>query len=86
MSIRQDLWDADQNAKEEVNEMISRLFVSLGLFALGYYVGREVGRTEAVREQMRQVREAGGSVNLREGVVIDMEPMVANEERQATKH
>lgn len=53
--------------------MIYRMIVSVGLFALGYYLGREVGRTEAIREQLRLARGAGGSVDLREGVVVDME-------------
>jgi hypothetical protein len=72
--------------RPEANQMIYRLFINLGLFALGYYLGREVGRTESVRERMRQVREAGGPVNLREGVVIDMEPAVTDKEHQRVKH
>lgn len=66
--------------------MIYRVIVNLGLFALGYYLGREVGRTEGIRDRMRQVRESGGPINLRDAVVIDMEPMVANEQRQPVKH
>jgi hypothetical protein len=66
--------------------MITRLIINLGLFALGYYLGREVGRMESVRERMRQVREDGGPMNLREGVVIDMEPVVNDEAQQAVKH
>lgn len=37
--------------------MLTRVFIGLGLFMLGYYVGREVGRTEPVREHLRRVRE-----------------------------
>jgi hypothetical protein len=66
--------------------MIYRLFINLGLFALGYYLGREVGRTESVREHMRQVRESGGPVNLREGVVIDMEPVATDKTEHRVKH
>ena len=66
--------------------MIYRFIINLGLFALGYYLGREVGRTESVRERMRQVREAGGPINLREGVVIDMEPIAANKAGHEVKH
>jgi hypothetical protein len=66
--------------------MIYRLIINLGLFALGYYLGREVGRTESVRERMRQVREAGGPVNLREGVVIDMEPPASDKAGHEIKH
>ena len=44
-----------------------RLLLGAGLFALGYYVGREIGRIESVREEMRRLREAvdraGISVN-----------------------
>jgi hypothetical protein len=37
--------------------MIVRLLTSAGLLALGYYIGREVGRTEYVREELRRARE-----------------------------
>ena len=67
--------------------MIYRLIINLGLFALGYYLGREVGRTESVRERMRQVREAGdGPVDLRKAVVIDMEPLDIDRAGQEIKH
>ncbi len=67
--------------------MIYRLIANLGLFALGYYLGREMGRTEAIRERMRQVRESGGPVNLRDPVVIDMEQQpVTDEQAQPTQH
>ena len=33
--------------------MIVRMFVGAGLFVLGYLVGREVGRTESIRDQLR---------------------------------
>jgi hypothetical protein len=33
--------------------MIVRLFAGAGLFVLGYLVGREVGRSESVRDQLR---------------------------------
>ena len=36
---------------------ILRLLLGLGLFALGYYVGREIGRLESLREEMRKARE-----------------------------
>jgi hypothetical protein len=66
--------------------MIYRLILNMGLFALGYYLGREVGRTESVRERMRQVRESGGPVNLRSGVVIDMEPIASDKAGQKVRH
>jgi hypothetical protein len=38
--------------------MIVRLFMGVGLLALGYFVGREVGRTESVREELQRKRSA----------------------------
>jgi hypothetical protein len=40
--------------------MIARLFLGAGLFALGYYLGREVGRAEPVCEELRRAREDAG--------------------------
>ena len=37
---------------------IIRLLMGAGLFGLGYYVGREVGRLESLRDEMRRLREA----------------------------
>ena len=39
--------------------MLLRLVVSAGLIALGYYMGREVGRLEPLREELRRNRESG---------------------------
>ena len=39
--------------------MIVRLFVGAGLFALGYFVGKEMGRAEYIRDQLRWAREDG---------------------------
>ncbi len=36
---------------------VIRLLVGAGLFALGYYVGREIGRLESIRDEMRRLRE-----------------------------
>jgi hypothetical protein len=33
-----------------------RLLVGAGLFALGYYLGREVGRHEPILEELEQAR------------------------------
>ncbi|MCU0833638.1 MAG: hypothetical protein MUC77_04255 [Chromatiaceae bacterium] len=41
--------------------MIVRLVLGVGLFALGYYLGREVGRAEPVREALRSAREGEGT-------------------------
>ena len=37
--------------------MVFRVFVSLGLLALGYYVGREIGRGEPIRREIEDLRE-----------------------------
>jgi hypothetical protein len=37
--------------------MVFRVFVSLGLLALGYYVGREIGRGEPIRREMDDLRD-----------------------------
>lgn len=37
--------------------MLFRVFVSLGLVALGYYVGREIGRGEPIRKEMEDLRQ-----------------------------
>ena len=34
-----------------------RVLVASGLLLLGYYVGREIGRTEPVREELRRERD-----------------------------
>ncbi|MGB5541255.1 MAG: hypothetical protein WBO37_14300 [Gammaproteobacteria bacterium] len=46
--------------------MLIRLLVGSGLFAFGYYLGREVTRTERIREDLqnaktRRVRNTGDS-------------------------
>lgn len=37
---------------------VVRLLLGVGLFALGYYMGREIGRLESLREEMRRLRNA----------------------------
>lgn len=37
---------------------VVRLLLGAGLFALGYYVGREIGRLESLREEMYELRDA----------------------------
>ena len=32
--------------------MIVRIFIGAGLFALGYFVGKEMGRAESIRDQL----------------------------------
>jgi hypothetical protein len=42
--------------------MIARLFIGVGLFALGYLVGREMGRAESVRDQLSGASEGDASM------------------------
>ena len=37
--------------------MLFRVFVSMGLLALGYYVGREIGRGEPIRRDLEALRD-----------------------------
>ncbi len=36
---------------------VLRMLIGVGLFAMGYYIGREIGRLESLREEMRRLRE-----------------------------
>ncbi len=36
--------------------MITRILLGMGLFLLVYYIGREMRRTEPLREEMREYR------------------------------
>lgn len=40
--------------------MIWRLALSSGLILLGYYIGREVGRTEPIRRELAEWRKRRG--------------------------
>ncbi|MEA3274228.1 MAG: hypothetical protein U9Q81_02815 [Pseudomonadota bacterium] len=52
--------------------MVVRLFlgagVGAGLFALGYLLGREIGRSESIRDELRWVGDGEGRL------VADAEP------------
>jgi hypothetical protein len=37
--------------------MLTRIVAGLGLFALGYYLGKEVGRTQSVRDELEEARQ-----------------------------
>lgn len=39
--------------------MLFRVVVSFGLLALGYYVGREIGRGEPIRKDLKTLRDEG---------------------------
>lgn len=45
--------------------MIFRLLLGVGLLAAGYYIGREVGRTEPLRGELDRARKR------RSGKVVD---------------
>lgn len=53
--------------------MIFRILAGAAMVALGYYVGREVGRTETIREELERARA-------RQGRVIDQESEPAPEQ------
>ena len=46
--------------------MLLRLILGAGLLAFGYYMGREVGRTEPLREELKRARENGETKALHE--------------------
>ncbi len=60
--------------------MILRLLVTTGVFAFGYYLGREVGRQTPVRRELDaarsrgEYREVDASAPENETVVEPMEP------------
>jgi hypothetical protein len=66
--------------------MLYKMLINIGFLALGYYLGREVGRTEAVREQLFRARKAGDTLNMREAVTIDMEDLATQGDHQTVKH
>ncbi|MEJ2552993.1 MAG: hypothetical protein P8164_07660 [Gammaproteobacteria bacterium] len=37
--------------------MLFRVVISVGLLALGYYVGREIGRGESIRKDLKVLRD-----------------------------
>jgi len=37
--------------------MIFRILFSASLFALGYYIGKEIGRTEPIRNSLEKARQ-----------------------------
>lgn len=39
--------------------MIGRIVIGVALLVLGYYVGREVGRSEDARKELEQARNEG---------------------------
>jgi hypothetical protein len=47
--------------------MLIKILVGFGLLFLGYYVGREIGRSEHIREEL----EASGK---RKGITIEQNP------------
>jgi hypothetical protein len=40
--------------------MSVRIFIGAGLFALGYLLGKEIGRTESIRGRLRLASEGKG--------------------------
>ena len=48
--------------------MLVRIATGVGLFALGFFLGREIGRTEPIREELRHARGAR-----RSAAIIDID-------------
>lgn len=46
--------------------MLLRLILGTGMLAFGYYLGREVARTEPLREELKRARENGETKALHE--------------------
>jgi len=40
--------------------ILIRIFTGAGLFAFGYLVGKEIGRAESIRDQLRSAAEDDG--------------------------
>jgi len=43
--------------------MITRILLGMGLIVLAYYIGREMGRTEPLRQEMREYRRRRQNMN-----------------------
>lgn len=43
--------------------MLARVFLGMGLLALGYLVGREIGRNESLREELARSEARQGGVS-----------------------
>lgn len=61
--------------------MLLRLIVTTGIFAVGYYLGREVGRNTPVRRELEQARARG---NVTEVSGLAPEPDAANPEKSSS--
>ncbi len=68
--------------------MLLRLVIGTGVFAFGYFLGYEVGRTEPLREELRRARQRGFRVTDYESDIIDatvIDPIPAHNEGH-TRH
>ena len=54
--------------------MIARIFVGAGLFALGYLVGREIGRAESIRDQLRGAVDADDRMRAESDAAVTLNP------------
>ena len=43
--------------------MLTRLLIGAGLFAVGYLLGKEVGRMDPVREELQRARATAGEAD-----------------------
>ncbi len=51
--------------------MFYKLIATTAVFALGYYLGREVGRTEPIRRELEEVRKQRADEALDDGEGLD---------------
>lgn len=49
--------ELDKHTSGRGIEMIIRVLTGGALLLLGYYIGREVGRTEPIRKELKEARE-----------------------------
>ena len=66
--------------------MVYRLVIGVSLFALGYYLGREVGRTEPIREKLRRARSAKRPDNEREQQLVESDGDIQGKQNTSTAH
>lgn len=57
--------------------MMVRIFIGVGFFVLGYFVGKEIGRAESVRDQLDWAAEDDDLLSAKPDSVREAEPDVS---------
>lgn len=57
--------------------MVVRIFIGVGLFVLGYFVGKEIGRAESIRDQLTWAAEEDDPVSMKPESVGDSRSAVS---------